>query len=168
MKPDFNRVVAALNHQESDRVPLAEAIIAYEIMSQFLGKPVDEDDVEAQVEFWTEAGYDYIPLTVGMMTPGGVTKESHISKTIRSVLLKDTADEDTDAWNLETTSWIHTEADFEAFDFGGLINHSQVSNLSTGGAVIQRGIVPGFCLAQPGLFLFAQYGRHLGIFRPAA
>jgi len=116
VKPDFNRVAITLQHQEPDRVPFAEAAIDYEIMSQFIGRTVTSDDLAAQVEFWSKAGYDYIPLTIGMMQPGRVTKDSQISKVIRDVMLKDTADKDRDeAWNLERRAWIHTEEDFEAF-----------------------------------------------------
>jgi uroporphyrinogen decarboxylase len=68
------------------------------------------------VEFWTKAGYDFIPLTVGMMTPGKVTEESRISKVIRDVMLADSPDaEKDDAWNLETHSFIKTREDFEKF-----------------------------------------------------
>jgi uroporphyrinogen decarboxylase len=116
MEPDFNRVIAALKHEEPDRVPLVEALITHEIQSQFLGRTVTEDDLASQVEFWTQAGYDYVPLTVGMMTPGKVTQESQISKTIRDVMLRDGINgEEQKSWNLEQTSWIHSERDFEAF-----------------------------------------------------
>ena len=116
MEPDFNRIVAALEHREPDRVPLVEAIIDYEIQSQFLGRAVTEDDMATRVEFWSQAGYDFIPLTVGMMTPGKVTKESHISKLISRVMLRDKSDKEREeSWNLETTSWIHDERDFEIF-----------------------------------------------------
>jgi len=114
--PDFRRVVTALHHEEPDRVPFAEATIDYEIMSQFLGRPVASDDVAAQVEFWATAGYDYIPLTVGMLQPGRVTEDSSISRVIREIMLRDTADRDRDeAWNLERRAWIHSEADLERF-----------------------------------------------------
>lgn len=116
MKPDFERLKKAIKHEEPDRVPLVEALVAYEIQSQFLGRKVTEGDLAAQVEFWNKAGYDYIPLTVGMMTPGQVTKESAISKVIMNVLLKDTADEaDEEAWSLERRSFIHNRRDFELF-----------------------------------------------------
>jgi len=95
---------------------LVEATVDYEIMSQFLGRTVTGENLVAQVEFWSEAGYDYIPLTVGMMQPGRVTEESEISKVIRDVMLKDTADQEMDgAWSLERRAWIHTEEDFQAF-----------------------------------------------------
>lgn len=116
VKPDFNRVVSTLQHREPDRVPLAEAAISYEAMSQFLGKKVVDADVASQVEFWTRAGYDYIALTVGMMQPGKVTEDSAISKVIKNVLLRDTADqENDDSWNLEKRAVINGEKDFENF-----------------------------------------------------
>lgn len=116
IKPDFSRVVTTLRHREPDRVPLAEAAVAYETMSSFLGKKVVDSDVASQVEFWSKAGYDYIALTVGMMQPGKVTEDSAISKMIKSVILRDTPDQEKDdAWNLEKRSFISDEKDFEAF-----------------------------------------------------
>ena len=56
MRPDFGRVVTTLHHEEPDRVPLAEAAVDYSIMSQFLGRPVVDGDLAAQVDFWTQAG----------------------------------------------------------------------------------------------------------------
>ena len=111
--PDFQRVAATLQHSEPDRVPLAEAAIHYQIMSWFLGRPVLDEDVPAQVEFWTKAGYDYSLFTIGMMRPGGVTQDSHISRVLQQTLAKD--DEDPEAWNLWKKPRIHTEADFETF-----------------------------------------------------
>ena len=115
-KPDFERIRKTAHHEEPDRVPLVEALIDYQIQSQFLGQEVTPDDLESQVAFWTKAGYDFIPLTVGMMQPGKVTKESKISKVIREVMLADSPDADQDeSWNLEITSFIKTREDFEKF-----------------------------------------------------
>ncbi len=114
--PDFRRVAATLHHEEPDRVPLAEIAVDYEIMSQFLGRSVTDDDVAAQVKFWTQAGYDYVLLTVGMMRPGGVTKDSQISKVLQDVLLQDGSEEDkSESWNVWKRSRIHTEEEFETF-----------------------------------------------------
>jgi len=116
IKPDFNRMVTTLQHKEPDRVPLAEVAIAYETMSKFLGKKVVDSDIASQVEFWAQAGYDYIALTVGMMQPGKVTEDSAISKVIKNVMLRDTPDEEKEeAWNLEKRAFINDEKDFEAF-----------------------------------------------------
>lgn len=116
VKPDFERMRKAARLEEADRVPLAEILIDFSIQSQFLGRPVTPDDLASQVEFWSKAGYDYIPLTVGMMQPGKVTKESKISKVIREVMLADSADADKEeSWNLELTSFIKTREDLEKF-----------------------------------------------------
>jgi uroporphyrinogen decarboxylase len=116
MKPDFERIRKTARHEEPDRVPLCEVLIEYPIQSRFLGREVTPGDLESQVEFWAKAGYDFIPLTVGMMTPGKVTQESRISKVIRDVMLADSPDaEKEDAWNLETHSFIKTRQDFEKF-----------------------------------------------------
>ena len=116
LTPDFQRVETTLHHDEPDRVPLAEIAIDYSIMSQFLGRPVTDDDVAAQVDFWAGAGYDYILLTAGMMRPGGVTRDSQVSKVIQDAILKDSDEaEDSEAWNVWKHARIHTEEDLEAF-----------------------------------------------------
>ncbi len=116
LKPDFERIRKAVRHEEPDRVPLCEVLIEYPIQSMFLGREVTPDDLESQVRFWAQAGYDFIPLTVGMMSPGKVTQESAISKVLREVMLKDSPDaQDDKAWNLEFTSFIKTREDFEQF-----------------------------------------------------
>lgn len=116
IKPDFEQFRKVVNHQEADRVPLCEVLIEYPIQSQFLGREVTADDLESQLEFWIRAGYDFIPITVGMMTPGKVTTESAISKVIREVMLKDSPDADKEeAWSLERTSFINNREDFERF-----------------------------------------------------
>jgi len=115
-KPDWNRVLKATRFEETDRVPLCEVLIAYENQSKFLGRPVAPDDLASQVEFWSKAGYDFIPLNIGMMEPGKVTGNSHISKVLRAAMTE-RADEDPDQaeWNLEVNSFIHDWKDFEAF-----------------------------------------------------
>ena len=114
--PDFGRIRKTVALEEPDRVPLAEATIAYAIQSRFLGREVRPDDLESQIEFWLKAGYDYVPITVGMMTPGAVTQESKISKVLRRMVLDKNPDEtDEKAWNLELTSFIHERKDFEEF-----------------------------------------------------
>lgn len=116
IRPDFERIRKTARHEEPDRVPLCEVLIEYPIQSRFLGLEVSADELESQVEFWTKAGYDFIPITVGMMTPGKVTEESAISRVIREVMLKDSPEaEDDRAWNLEYTSFINNRADFERF-----------------------------------------------------
>ncbi len=117
-KPDFERFKTAVRHQEADRVPFYELLVDYAIQSRFIGREVTADDLQLQVEFWASAGYDFIPITVGMMEPGGVTKDSAISKIINEIVLEDDGAEGgqgDDAWSLEYHSFIKNRADFEAF-----------------------------------------------------
>jgi len=107
-KPNFGRIITTLKHMEPDRLPMLEAAVDYEIMSQFLGRTVSDSDIKSQVEFWTKAGYDHVPLTVGMMQPGKVTENSAISKFLRDVVLRDTVDQQKNqSWNLERRSQGH-------------------------------------------------------------
>jgi uroporphyrinogen decarboxylase len=116
MIPDFERLKKAVKHKEPDRIPLCEARIDYSIQSQFLGREVKEDDIDSQIRFWEKAGYDFIPLTVGLMAGGKVTQESAISKVIKNVVLKDSETAgDEKNWNLELSSFIRDRRDFEAF-----------------------------------------------------
>ncbi|MDR1296904.1 MAG: hypothetical protein LBO05_05930 [Deltaproteobacteria bacterium] len=120
-QPDWNRVVKAVRFGEPDRVPLSEVLVAYEIQSQFLGRPVGPDDLRGQVDFWSGAGYDYIPLNIGMMEPGKVTENSHVSKILKKMAASDDPNTkgaeagDDKKWNLEVSSFIHDMAQFEAF-----------------------------------------------------
>ena len=128
IKPDFERIIRTVRHEEPDRVPLGDNYVAYPIQSRFLGREVTPDDLEAQLEFWFKAGYDFIPLTVGMMAPGKVTQESAISRVIREVMLRDTPDADDEkSWSLEHSSFIHNRADFERFpwDIAGKVDISK-------------------------------------------
>ena len=65
MVADFGRLRRALLREgEGDRVPLIELGIAANVRERFLGRPIlgwaDE------VEFWTSAGYDYVPVAHGL------------------------------------------------------------------------------------------------------
>lgn len=113
MPPDFQRIAKTLHHEEPDRVPLVEAVVDFSIMSRFLGRKVADEDLALQVEFWRRAGYDFIPLTVGMMRPGRVTMDSQISQVIRAALMRK-AEQD-GSWDLLKEPRLHTEADFETF-----------------------------------------------------
>ena len=116
IKTDFNRVLKTINHEEPDRVPLFEVLIEYPIQSQFLGREVTSDDLVSQVEFWTKAGYDAMPITVGIMEPGKVTEDSAISKVIKERVQKNDEDaSDKEKWNLEFNSFINDREDFEVF-----------------------------------------------------
>jgi uroporphyrinogen decarboxylase len=113
--PNFGRIRKTVAHQEPDRVPIVEILVEYPIISRFLGRKVDAADLAGQVEFWWKAGYDYVPLTVGMMTPGKVTEDSAISRIIKARLKEQGRDVDEKSWNLEFNSFINSRADFDRF-----------------------------------------------------
>ena len=59
-EPNFERLRTALYGGQPDRVPLAEVLIDDGAKEAFLGKPIR--DMETDIEFYVEAGYDYISL----------------------------------------------------------------------------------------------------------
>jgi len=58
--PDYRRLLAAIEHSEPDRVPLAELGFDSAVKEAFLGRRVR--GVCDEVEFWWRAGYDYLYL----------------------------------------------------------------------------------------------------------
>lgn len=62
--PDFTRFYTALVRQgEPDRVPLAEASVDYDVKCAFLGRRIQ--GIADEVEFWYQAGYDFVPIQAG-------------------------------------------------------------------------------------------------------
>jgi uroporphyrinogen decarboxylase len=112
-QPNFERIKTAMGHEEPDRLPLIEALVSYEIQSQFLGKKVEDSDLKSQAEFWVQAGYDSIPLTVGMMSPGEVTQESSIYRVVQKTLRKE--GDEVVPWNIEEKGVITDPGDYERF-----------------------------------------------------
>jgi len=64
-QPEFDRVLQALNCEEPDRVPLGEWSIDSLAKEGFLSKKVASLDDE--IEFWTKAGFDFVPLSTDIM-----------------------------------------------------------------------------------------------------
>ncbi len=112
-QPNFDRIRKTMGHEEPDRVPLIEALVAYEIQSQFLGRKVEDSDLKSQAEFWAQAGYDSIPLTVGMMNPGEVTQESSIYRVVQKTLRKE--GDEMVPWNIEENGVITEPGDYDRF-----------------------------------------------------
>jgi uroporphyrinogen decarboxylase len=112
-QPNFERLRKAIHHDEPDRLPLIEALVAYEIQSQFLGRKVEDSDLKSQVEFWIKAGYDSFPLTVGMMNPGEVTRESSIYRVVEKTLRKE--GEEVVPWKIEENGVITYLEDYDRF-----------------------------------------------------
>jgi uroporphyrinogen decarboxylase len=115
-KPDFDRFREAVLYQEPDWVPLVELIVDLNHQSAMLGREVAPDDLKSQVDFWASAGYDFIPLTTGLMQPGEVTKESQVVKIVEHVLQDEVAPSGKkSAWTIETKGVITNFDEFEQF-----------------------------------------------------
>jgi uroporphyrinogen decarboxylase len=61
--PDYRRLLTTLRLEEPDRVPIAELGVDRPIKEAVLGRPVRS--VQDDVDFWHQAGYDYIYLRPG-------------------------------------------------------------------------------------------------------
>jgi uroporphyrinogen decarboxylase len=139
-RPNFERLRTAINCQEPDRVPIFEGIVELPIQSLFLGREVAEHDVASQVEFWTKAGYDYVPVVASTINPGKVKENARISKVIREVLLKhhpDAADER--SWSLEYRGFINGRKDFNDFPWE-LAAHVDLTTLEEVGKLLPDGM----------------------------
>ncbi|MEW6622852.1 MAG: uroporphyrinogen decarboxylase family protein [Bacillota bacterium] len=113
-KPDFERIRAALYCAEPDRVPVAEMIIDPKVRAGFMGKPVD--DLETNVKFWAEAGYDYILLSKGLLQPGHVLEGTAVQRTKSNTSLYGDGIEEREWANLHE-GVIKNEEDFEKFNW---------------------------------------------------
>jgi len=109
---DFARLLMAIDHKEPDRVPLVETLVSYKIQSEFLGEEVCENDLKARVKFWKKAGYDYIPLDLGLLQAGEINEDSKIIKALG--IKEDSAKED----SLKKISVIKEDEDFYSIDWG--------------------------------------------------
>ncbi|MEN6644215.1 MAG: uroporphyrinogen decarboxylase family protein [Armatimonadia bacterium] len=115
--PDFQRVAAALDREEPDRVPLGEFLIDPPVKEAFLGRHVgnsltraDGYDVAADVEFWYRAGYDYMHLApnyLGLFTGGWNVQEGDYSLYDEAPVQK--------AWMEEHRSVIRAKDDVESY-----------------------------------------------------
>ncbi len=139
--PDFERIKKTVNHEEPDRVPVIECLVEYPVQSQFLGREVKSDDIKSQVEFYYNAGYDTVPITVSAMAFGKVDDASPISKVIRDRMLKDDSDkEDMTKWSLEYTSFINDRKDFENFPWEELEKPELMNPLFEVGEYLPEGM----------------------------
>jgi len=115
-KSDFRRLRTALMRQgEPDRVPLLELIICREVMSAFLGRPVEGwKDV---VDFYAEAGYDAVNVGAFIdWNPEGVLPKegARVSKIRHNVY----ADGNVEVyWSPEGAGAITTMEDFHGYRF---------------------------------------------------
>jgi len=120
--PKFERILQTLRCEESDYVPVAELSIDREIKDKFLGKPVH--DVKMDVEFWRQAGYDYIQMRPNYEYPG-VSLASAVGTllSLNAVAPREEVASSLDKWkqigsekDMETYAW----PDPETIDYSNL------------------------------------------------
>ena len=80
LEPDFQRVrTTVMREGEPDRVPNAELHVDWQIKQAFLDRPIKT--VQDDVDFWYQAGYDYIYLRANYeyrMVGDGLADAEHI------------------------------------------------------------------------------------------
>jgi len=115
-KPDFRRLRTALRCEgEPDRVPLLELIICREVMSAFLGRPVE--GWKEVVEFHAAAGYDAVNVCpfINWNPEGVLPKEgARVSKIRHNVYADDNVEVH---WSPEGAGAITTMEEFERYRF---------------------------------------------------
>jgi len=121
--PDFDNLCRALRCDgEPTYVPIFEGTIAEDIKDRFLGKPTGS--LEAEVEFCMQAGYDFVPLTIGLrQTMRGETTGVMGTKRVSTSILHPaqskynpfSQETSTRMWAEEGQGIIHDAASFENF-----------------------------------------------------
>jgi uroporphyrinogen decarboxylase len=97
-----------------DRVPLIELYVDNQVKSAFLGKPVQS--LRDEVEFWVVAGYDYVPVSLGLLEVGGVLsgEAAKIKRARYSIYSEDPVEM---KWAAEGKGVITSEPEFERFQW---------------------------------------------------
>jgi len=111
--PDFERFRTALLRGQPDRVPIAELAVNAPVMAAFLGRPVDT--LEAVVDFWLQAGYDFLTAWPGYnWNPAGIPPKEGARSTVfrRSVYSEEPEERH---WRSEKAGPITSPEDLERF-----------------------------------------------------
>jgi len=105
MRPDIEQLKITLKRGKADFLPIAELGIHQSIKEKFLGRPIQT--LKDDVDFWFEAGYDYIKLQPGVdFNPIAAGLDG--DKTI---------DEDTRKWATTGKGAITSIDEFEKYKF---------------------------------------------------
>jgi uroporphyrinogen decarboxylase len=68
IKPDYQRLLKTIRHEEPDRVPLGEFQVDTSLMDRFMGRPIR--GVKDRIAFQAAAGFDFIYLRANYEYPG--------------------------------------------------------------------------------------------------
>ena len=124
-RPDFEQLrIALLNLGEPKYVPLAELGVDKKIKEAFLKKKIVS--IKDEVEFWYQAGYDYINLAA-KYDDSLLSGKRKISQTGR-------------AWAEETAGVISSEEDFEKYPRQEIINSIDYSVFEEVQSVLPKGM----------------------------
>ena len=110
-EPNFKRFHTALMNEQPDRVPNAEVLISQDIREAILGKKIKT--MKEEFEFWTMAGYDYVPIVAGLLGPGRITDASKIFQVVKRSLYVN--DKEKEEWAVEGKGIINSIDEFEKF-----------------------------------------------------
>ena len=110
---DFSRLRTALRLEgKPDRVPLIELYVDNQVKAAFLGRPIQS--LRDELEFWILAGYDYVPVSLGILEVGGVLSgEATMRKRSRYSIYSEEPVEM--KWAAEGKGVITSEQEFDRF-----------------------------------------------------
>ncbi len=112
MKPNFDRIrTVLLRSGEPDYVPLGDISVHPLLKEGFLGRPIRS--LEDEVAFWSQAGYDYVPVEQGLQLTDVIRKQS--MHPLEANYAVDTDQKQTRSWATEGKGLITTRAEFESF-----------------------------------------------------
>ncbi len=114
--PDFERVKKTLFLEEPDRVPIAEIFLDQVFKEEFMGKQIES--LKNEIDFWVEAGYDFVVLNPVYQLPERKTKEGKYFHAVRNDYITDYRDLEEkrkEEWPSEITGVISSEEDFERY-----------------------------------------------------
>jgi uroporphyrinogen decarboxylase len=106
--------MALMLEGKPDRAPLWELYVAPEVQSAFLGRPVRSAADEA--EFWIRAGYDYVPVSCGLLQVAQVMANEGSRTASAHYSLYDDAETEI-TWAAEGEGAIASWDDFERFEW---------------------------------------------------
>jgi methanogenic corrinoid protein MtbC1 len=130
-KPDFERYITTLNCQEPDRVPLGDFYMDPFAKERFIGRQLVT--LEDDVEFWTSAGFDFVPSPAGVIEVfGTIGAQSGKTKT-------DEGEEKDRNWANEHEGMITTWEQFEKFQWPS-VDDLNFSKWETFGKILPPGV----------------------------
>jgi uroporphyrinogen decarboxylase len=113
LQNDFRRTAQCLwRRGKPDRVPLWELWVDPAVQGAYLGRPVRS--IEDTAEFWIRAGYDYVPVSAGLLQVAGVLSGDATQRK-KHTYSRYSEDPQEMTWAAEGKGVITSHAEFDAF-----------------------------------------------------